>query len=65
MKKPTTKQNESKQPKTVQLSVIAPWILVLVLISAFAGVVSGWNWRSVATAEIEQSVALSLKSQAR
>lgn len=65
MKNTTTKHQEAKPPKTIAISVLVPWVLVIILITAFAGLVAGWNWRSVAVNEIEHKVALSSKEQAR
>lgn len=65
MSKSTTKQQSIKQPKTVPISVILPWILLAMFFMGFAGLVTGWNWRSTAYNEIKSDVALSSKEQAR
>lgn len=52
----------AKSPATVGVREIVPWMIIAVMIFAFAGVVTGWTLRSGNIAEV-QAAATAMESK--
>lgn len=62
MKAAVTPQ-EVKQPKTIAVREVVPWLIVIFMTAAIAGVITGWFVRSTVVAETQHQVALVSKEQ--
>lgn len=64
MKAAVTAQ-EVKQPKTIAVREVVPWLIVIFMMASVAGVITGWFIRSNVAAETQHQVALVSKEVRR
>lgn len=56
-KKEQTRTQVPKQPKTVQVKLLVPYMIILVMAVSLASLVTGWMLRSAHYSEIKAEVA--------
>lgn len=53
-----------KQKRQVEVKTLVPWLIILVIVVGFIGVVTGWTLRSDQLSQIKAEVAEQLKATA-
>lgn len=56
----TTRPQEVKQPRKMEIKVLVPWMIILVLAALVSGLVVGWTARSNEQAAIKAEVTSQL-----
>lgn len=54
---PKTEKTTTKTPKTVQVKLLVPYAIILVMIVALAGLVTGWTLRSDYYSDVKAEVS--------